>query len=215
MPKTTVLGTRVVPRESQQQSSPLSYHPHTHHFLAPSRLASLYPTHNPPCLSPLDAPEREGHCLRRLSPVQRRASTPVGCQNKASNICNSRDGDDNVARWRCNHVVVESLGQTVRTEMQGKSECVARASARLAYAYTYARWIMYARSPMHDALTATRPTMPRTVIGAGESESVPVAADSVVHKRGGRRHLSPSLPGRSPLSLGPSRPLFPVYTSSL
>lgn len=37
------------------------------------------------------------------------------------------------------------------------------------------------------------PTTPRTVIGAGESESVPVAADSLVHKHGGRRrHLFPS-----------------------
>lgn len=83
--------------------------------------------------------------------------------------------------------------------------------------------ITYARSLVHDALTATRPTVPtRTVIGAGESESVPVAADSVVHKRGGRRHLfpsrarrSPSLPIRSPLSLALPHPLFPVPTGSL
>lgn len=71
---------------------------------------------------------------------------------------------------------------------------------------------------MHDALTATRPTKPRTVIGAGESESVPVAADSVVHKRGGRRHLflshmrrSPSLPIRSPLSRSSSPSLSRPY----
>lgn len=95
-----------------------------------------------------------------------------------------------------------------------RSACVARASARLAYA----RWITYARSLVHDALTATRPTMPRTVIGAGESESVLVAADSVVHKRGGRRHLfpsrprrSPSLPIRSPLSRSSSPSLSRSY----
>lgn len=93
-----------------------------------------------------------------------------------------------------------------------------RASARLAYVCTYTRWITYARSLMHDALTATRPTKPRTVIGAGESESVPVAADSVVHKRGGRRHLflshmrrSPSLPIRSPLSRSSSPSLSRPY----
>lgn len=100
----------------------------------------------------------------------------------------------------------------------GKSACVARASARLPYVCTYARWITYARSLVHDALTATRPTMPRTVIGAGESESVPVAVDSVVHKRGGRRHLfpsrarrSPSLPIRSPLSRSSSPSLSRPY----
>lgn len=60
--------------------------------------------------------------------------------------------------------------------------------------------------------------MPRTVIGAGESESVPVAADSVVHKRGGRRHLfpsrarrSPSLLIRSPLSRSSSPSLSRPY----
>lgn len=73
------------------------------------------------------------------------------------------------------------------------------------------------------------PTTPRTVIGAGESESVPVAADSVVHKHGGRRrHLAPSrvakpfppsLPIRALLSLSRAhprpRPLSPVPTGSL
>lgn len=34
--------------------------------------------------------------------------------------------------------------------------------------------------------------MPRTVIGTGESESVPVVADSVVHKCDERYHLFPS-----------------------
>lgn len=67
------------------------------------------------------------------------------------------------------------------------------------------------------------PTTPRTVIGAGESESVPVAADSVVHKHGGRRrHLAPSrvakpfppsLPIRALLSLSLSR--SPSSSSSL
>jgi len=77
--------------------------------------------------------------------------------------------------------------------------------------------ITYVRSLMHDALTATRPTIPRTVIGAGESESVPVATDSVVHKRGGRclfpsrtRH-SPSLPIRSSLSRSSSPSLSRPY----
>lgn len=71
------------------------------------------------------------------------------------------------------------------------------------------------------------PTTPRTVIGAGESESVPVAADSVVHKHGGRRRrlfpsrvaapFSPSLPIRAHLSLSLAhpRPLFPIPTGSL
>lgn len=43
-----------------------------------------------------------------------------------------------------------------------------------------------------DAQRSDEPTTPRTVIDAGESESVPVVADSVVHKRGGRCHLFPS-----------------------
>lgn len=54
-------GTRVVPRESQQQSSPLSYHPRTHHFLAPSRRVTLpHSRSRGPCLSPSWALEREG-----------------------------------------------------------------------------------------------------------------------------------------------------------
>lgn len=71
--------TRVVPRESQHRFSPLFYHPRTHHFLAPSLGASLYPTHSPPCLSHPRArqSERDVDRLRRLAAVQRRASTPV------------------------------------------------------------------------------------------------------------------------------------------
>lgn len=59
--------------------------------------------------------------------------------------------------------------------------------------------------------------MPRTVIGAGESESVLVAANSVVHKRDGHCYLfpshtrSPSLPIRSPLSRSPSPSLSYPY----
>lgn len=65
------------------------------------------------------------------------------------------------------------------------------------------------------------PTTPRTVIDAGESESVPVAVDSVVHKRGGRCHLFPSRRVVLPLfrsgllSLALSRPLFLAPTDSL
>lgn len=120
-----------------------------------------------------------------------------------------------LTRWRCYHVVarqlVQSLGQIVQTEEM-------RVDPRAWRVRAYARWITYARSLVHDALAATRPTVPRTVIGAGESESVPAAADSVVHKRGGRRHLfpsrarrSPSLPIRSPLSRSCSPSLSRSY----
>lgn len=47
------------------------------------------------------------------------------------------------------------------------------------------------------------PTTPRTVIDAGESESVPVAADSVVHKRGGRSVISFPLDASFSLSSDP------------
>lgn len=57
------------------------------------------------------------------------------------------------------------------------------------------------------------PTTPRTVIGAGESESVPVAADSVVHKHGGRRrHLAPS---RVAAPFPPSLPIRALLSLSL
>lgn len=122
-----------------------------------------------------------------LPPVQRRASTPASRESRAVKTkrlarCKSRarararaSDDDNVDATY-NHVAG-------RPRKEGAKEGNA-VGPRAPRAYVCATRITYARSLVHDALTATRP---RTVIGAGESESVPVAADSVVHKRGGRR----------------------------
>lgn len=100
--------------------------------------ASLYPTHSPPCLSPLCALERERrYWLRRLCSITGTkasvnpclASTTVSrCQNKAPNVRKSHGTSSSMttvtttSRWRCYHVVarrlVRSPSQTVQTEMR-------------------------------------------------------------------------------------------------